>query len=97
MKRDINGNDLAQLAARIDAAPTVERRTAGLYGALATSLAGERIDGIRLEDSGKVSVRVVIRPDADAQALRADVCSALSDHWAEAEVFLWIDDVPPAD
>ncbi len=93
-----------QLAAAIDAIPSVVARSTGPFGVIAAYLPGERIDGIRRTDSGRWEVHVVMAADATVSLVQAEVLRAAARLAIADPIDLFIDDIadrqpalPPAD
>lgn len=84
---------LRSLAIRIDAAPSVSRRSGGLVGTVASYLPGERIHGLRVTDDGRLEVHVVMRWGNTVNQVEQDVLTAVGDRWHPTAIDLVIDDV----
>jgi hypothetical protein len=65
-----------QLAAAVDAAPSVVTRSAGRFGGVAAYLPGERVVGIRRTETGRWEVHVVMAVDSTVSLVEADVLRA---------------------
>ena len=84
---------LRAIAANVDRAPSVARRTGGALGVAAAYLPGERIEGLRVRDD-RLEVHVVMRWGVTADAVERDVLSAVGDAaWDPARVDVVIDDI----
>lgn len=88
-----NADFLRELAARIDAAPSVARRSSGLIGTVAAYLPGERIEGIRIQNGRPVAIHVVMKWPATVDQVETDVLEALGGAWGTQTVDIVIDDI----
>jgi hypothetical protein len=84
---------LRALAVRLDAAPSVARRSSGAFGVAAAYLPGERIDGIRLRDGGTVEIHVVMRWEFTIDDVERQVLEAVGDAFPAEAVVLFVDDI----
>jgi hypothetical protein len=91
--RPPNADALRELARRIDAAPSVARRSGGAFGVAAAYLPGERIEGIRFRDEGALEIHVVMRWEFTVDDVEREVLAAVGDFWPSEEVSLFIDDI----
>ena len=83
---------LRDLAGKIDAAPSVERRSGGVLGTAAAYLPGERIEGLRLRDD-RLEVHVVMRWGSTVDDVERQVLAAAGTGWDPKKVDLVIDDI----
>jgi hypothetical protein len=81
------------LAAAVDAAPSVVSRSAGTFGAVAVYLPGDRVEGIRHTDAGRWEVHVVMAADSTVSRVEADVLAAARSVGITEPVDLFIDDI----
>lgn len=84
---------LRAIAARIDAAPSVARRSGGLWGTAAAYLPGERIEGLRLRDAHTLEVHVVMTWESTVDDVERDIAAAVGDRWNGGSVDIVIDDI----
>jgi hypothetical protein len=83
---------LRELARKIDAAPSVDRRSGGVLGTAAAYLPGERIEGLRLRDN-RLEVHVVMRWGSTVDEVEREVLAAAGSGWDPKKVDLVIDDI----
>jgi hypothetical protein len=84
---------LRALAARIDAAPSVARRSGGILGTAAAYLPGERIEGLRIRDGYRLEVHVVMCWGSTVDDVEREVLDAIGALWDRATVDLVIEDI----
>ncbi|MCU1426272.1 MAG: hypothetical protein JWL83_272 [Actinomycetia bacterium] len=84
---------LRALAARIDAAPSVARRSGGVLGTAAAYLPGERIEGLRVRDGIRLEVHVVMRWGSKVDDVERDILEAIGSLWPPTAVDVVIDDI----
>jgi hypothetical protein len=87
---------LRTLAGRIDAVPSVVRRSSGILGTAAAYLPGERLQGLRLLDERTLEVHVVMNWDSTVDNVEREVLEAIGDRWERGSVLLVIDDIESA-
>jgi hypothetical protein len=84
---------LRALAGRIDAAPSVARRSGGAFGVAAAYLPGERIEGIRIREESVLEIHVVMRWEFTVDDVERQVLAAVGDFWPPQAVTLFVDDI----
>lgn len=84
---------LRALAARIDAAPSVARRSGGILGTAAAYLPGERIEGLRVRDRDRLEVHVVMRWGSTVDDVEREVLDAIGPLWDRPAVDVVIEDI----
>jgi hypothetical protein len=88
-----DSNIVHQLAAAIDAAPSIVARSPGAFGVVAVHLPGERVDGIRRLDTGRWEVHVVMASDSTVTLVETDVLNATDRLGITDPVDLFIEDI----
>jgi hypothetical protein len=84
---------LRALADRVDAAPSIARRSGGPFGVVAAYLPGERIEGLRLLEGEALEIHVVMRWGFTVVEVEREVLDATRDLWPSEAVHLVIDDI----
>jgi hypothetical protein len=74
---DVPADTLRAIAARLDAASSIARRSGGALGTAAAYLPGERIEGVRVLDDGRLEVHVVMRWGHTVDDVEREVLAAV--------------------
>jgi len=82
---------LRTIARRLDAGPSIARRSAGPFGTFAAYLPGERIEGVRVVADNHLEIHVVMRWAATVDDVERDVIAAVDDQTVAVDVI--VDDI----
>jgi hypothetical protein len=93
MTQPTDADNLRIIAARVDAAPSVARRSGGVLGSAAAYLPGERIEGLKIRDAQRLEVHVVMRWGTTADDVEREVLAAVGDRWDVGPVDIVVDDI----
>lgn len=87
---------LRDIAARVDDAPSVARRSGGLLGTAAAHLPGDRIEGLRVR-AERLEIHVVMTWKSRVDDVERDVLDAVGDRWDLTLVDLVVEDIDAPD